>query len=107
MRQRKIDWAELAKMPKFVELHRRKKAFMLTWWLFGSLIFYLLPICAGYFPDLLRLKVLGRLNVGYFFCLFEFAMVWAIAIHYTRTSNTVFDPLTENVVAELKKELGP
>ncbi len=95
------NWAELATNPKFVELHKKKKAFLLTLWCLGSIFFYALPICAGYFPDVMKVKILGRLNLGYFFCLFEFAMTWAIAIIYTHKSNTYFDPLTKEVLVDI------
>lgn len=95
------DWAALATNPKFVELHKKKKAFLLTLWCLGSFFFYALPICAGYFPDVMKVKILGRLNIGYFFCLFEFAMTWAIAIIYTHKSNTYFDPLTKEVLVDI------
>lgn len=101
----KVRWAELAKLPKFVELHSKKKIFLLTLWCLGSVCFYLLPICAGYFPGIMRAKILGRLNFGYFFCLFEFVMIWAIALIYTYKTNTYFDPLTKEVVAEIEKEV--
>jgi len=96
----------LAKMPKFVELHSKKKAFLLVWWAIGSLGFYALPICAGYFPEIMKIKVVGRLNFGYFFCMFEFFMIWSIALHYTKKANSYFDPLTKEVVAELAKEVA-
>lgn len=95
------DWAELAKLPKFIELHSRKKSFLLTLWCLGSIMFYLLPVCAGYAPEFMKVKLLGRLNVTYFFCLFEFAMTWAIAIYYTYKSNTYFDQLTKEVLADI------
>ncbi|WP_243375350.1 DUF485 domain-containing protein [Geotalea sp. SG265] len=100
--QRK-DWASLARMPKFIELHSRKKAFLITLWCLGSAMFYLLPICAGYAPAFMKAKVFGRLNVTYFFCLFEFAMTWAIAIIYTHRSNTYFDPLTKEVLSDIAR----
>lgn len=97
------DWAELAKLPKFIELHSRKKSFLLTLWCLGSIMFYLLPVCAGYAPEFMKVKLLGRLNVTYFFCLFEFAMTWAIAIYYTYKSNTYFDQLTKEVLADINR----
>ena len=99
----KKDWAALAKMPKFVELHSKKKAFLITLWCVGSIMFYLLPICAGYAPELMKVRVLGRLNVCYVFCLLEFVMIWAIALYYTHKSNNYFDPLTKEVLAEITK----
>ncbi len=101
-----IDWAVLAKSPKFVELHSKKKAFLFTWWLIGSTAFFALPICAGYFPEVMKIKIVGRLNVGYFFSLFEFFFFWAIAVYYSHRSNTFFDPLTKEVLAEISKERG-
>jgi len=103
MSQKRKDWAELAKSPKFVELHSKKKAFLLTLWCLGSVMFFLLPICAGYAPGLMRVKVLGRLNFCYFFCLFEFAMIWGIAFYYTRKSNSYFDPLIKEVLIEFSE----
>ena len=100
MTQKKQDWAELAKLPKFVELHNKKKSFLLSLWCLGSVMFFLLPICAGYAPGLMKMKVLGRLNFCYFFCLFEFAMIWGIAFYYTYKSNTYFDPLIREVLIE-------
>ena len=97
------DWATLAKMPKFVELHSKKKSFLITLWCLGSVMFYLLPICAGYAPEFMKIKLIGRLNVCYFFCLFEFAMTWAIALYYTYKTNNYFDPLTKEVLAEINK----
>jgi len=104
--EKATDWAALAKLPKFAELHKKKKRFLLTLWCLGSVCFYLLPICAGYFPELMRVKLWGRLNFGYFFCLFEFAMIWAIALFYTYKTNSYFDPLTREAVAEIAKEAG-
>lgn len=103
MKQQKKDWAALAKMPKFVELHSKKTSFLLTLWCLGSFMFFLLPVCAGYAPGLMKVKIVGRLNFFYFFCLLEFAMIWGIAVYYTHKSNTYFDPLTKEVLAEINK----
>lgn len=103
MKGTKKDWAALAKMPKFVELHSKKKSFLLALWCLGSIMFFLLPVCAGYAPGLMRVKILGRLNFFYFFCLLEFAMIWGIAVYYTYKANTYFDPLTREVLAEIEK----
>lgn len=103
MAENRNDWAALASMPKFIKLHRKKKAFLLTLWCLSSIMFYLLPVCAGYAPEFMKAKLLGRLNVCYFFCLFEFAMIWAIALIYTHRSNTYFDPLTKEVLADITK----
>lgn len=104
MNDHKLNWAKMAALPSFCELHSRKKVFLLTWWCIGSLGFYALPVSAGYFPEFMGIKLIGRLNVGYFFCLAEFAMIWVIALYYTRKTNRYFDPLTKQVVAEIEQE---
>ncbi|HTG82134.1 MAG TPA: DUF485 domain-containing protein [Geobacteraceae bacterium] len=101
-----INWAAVAKAPKFVELHSKKKAFLFTWWLVGSVAFFALPVCAGYFPEVMKVRIIGRLNVGYFFSLFEFFFFWAIAVYYSHRSNTCFDPLTKEVLDEISREGG-
>ncbi len=103
MKQQQKDWTAIARMPKFIELHSKKKSFLLTLWCLGSIIFFLLPVCAGYAPGLMKIRIVGRLNFFYFFCLLEFAMIWGIAVYYTHKSNTYFDPLTKEVLAEINK----
>lgn len=103
MSERKKNWAELAKMPKFVELHNKKRSFLVTLWCLGAVMFFLLPVCAGYAPEVMKIKILGRLNFCYFFCLFEFAMIWGIAYIYTYRCNTYFDPLVKEVLIQFEE----
>ncbi len=99
-----VNWAAVARTPKFIELHSKKKTFLFTWWMVGSVAFFALPICAGYFPWVMKIRIIGRLNVGYFFSLFEFVLFWAIAVFYSHRSTTCFDPLTREVLDEIAKE---
>jgi uncharacterized membrane protein (DUF485 family) len=98
------NWAQIAKSPAFVQLHRKKKTFLISLWVLGTFSYFLLPVGAAYAPKLFSVKILGRINFSYFFCLYQFVMTWAIALYYTSKSNNVFDPLTREVLELIEKE---
>lgn len=104
MTEKNQSWAAIASSPKFVELHRRKTTFLITLWIIGTISYFLLPLGAAYAPKLFNVKILGRMNFAYFFCLYQFVMTWAIALYYTFKSNTEFDPLTQEVLDLIRKE---
>lgn len=103
MTETKIDWVAISKSAKFVELHRKKTAFLVSLWVFGSLSYFLLPLGAAYTPALFKTHILGRMNFAYFFCLYQFVMTWAIAVYYAYRSNKEFDPLTKGVLDDIQK----
>ncbi len=104
MAEMEINWAAIASHPKFVELHRAKMRFLVGLWVVGATSYFLLLIGAITAPDLFNTKIIGRLNFGYLFCLFQFVLSWAIAVYYTRRSNKEFDPLTKELVDLIIKE---
>lgn len=97
------NWSSIVSSPKFVELQRKKKLFMFSWWIIGSLSYFILLLGAAYTPDIFRIKVVGKINFGYLLCLFQFFLAWGIAIYYSYKSNNDFDPLTEEVIAEIER----
>lgn len=101
MGQKKIDWAAIARNPKFVELHHRKSIFLFGWWTFSCIFYFLLPIGAAYAPGLFKIKILGNINFGYFFALSQFFVSWGIALYYAKVANRDFDRLTRELVQEL------
>ena len=103
MTGKRIDWTAIAKSPNFVELHRKKTRFLVGLWLIGATSYFLVLIGAMYAPGLFNAKIIGRLNFGYLFCLFQFVLAWAIAIYYTYRSNKEFDPLTNEVLDLINK----
>ena len=103
MAEKKVNWAAIANNPKFVELHRKKTWFLVSLWLVGATSYFLVLIGAMYAPGLFNTKIIGRLNFGYLFCLFQFVLAWAIAIYYTRKSNDEFDPLTHELLDLINK----
>ena len=98
-----IAWAAIAQSPKFVELHRKKTRFLVGLWLVGATSYFLVLIGALYAPALFNAKIIGRLNFGYLFCLFQFVLAWAIAIYFTYRSNKEFDPLMNEVLDMINK----
>ena len=103
MTEMKVDWVALANHPKFLELRRKKTRFLVGLWLIGALSYFLVLIGAMYAPGLFNARIVGRLNFGYLFCLFQFVLAWAIALYYTRRSNNEFDPLTVELLELIGK----
>ncbi len=103
MKQQQYDWAAIATNKTFIKLQRRKTTFLLFLWVVGAIPYLLLTIGAGYTPSLFKTKVLGRMNVGYMFCLFQFFMTIAIGIYYTYRTGKDFDPLTKELLDEVQK----
>ncbi len=71
-------------MPEFRALLARKTRFIVTATIFFVLYYFALPVLVGYFPELMKKEVLGRLNWAYLFALSQFFMAWAVAFVYTR-----------------------
>jgi uncharacterized membrane protein (DUF485 family) len=92
------NWASIAQNPKFVELQRKKSRFLIVLWLIGVLSYFLLPLGVGYAPEFFKMKVIGRINFAYIFCLYQYVMTLAIALYYTYRANKEFDPLTKEVL---------
>ncbi len=102
MTQEQTDWAAIANSPKFIELHRRKTTFLFSWWVVGSLSYFILLLAAACTPEIFRVKLVGNINCGYFFCLFQFLLGWGIAMFYAYKANKDFDRLTEEVIGEIE-----
>ncbi len=103
MTEKRIDWATISNHPKFVELYRKKNSFLVSLWLVGATSYFLVLVGAMYAPELFNTKIVGRLNFGYLFCLFQFALAWGIAIFYTFWSNNKFDPLVEELLDRINR----
>lgn len=95
------DWDAIAAHPKFLELKKKKTRFLFGWWLFAAACYFLLLLGVGYAPELFRTKVVGNVNFGFAFALFQFVVAWGIAIFYAHKANKDFDRLTQELVDEL------
>lgn len=95
-----INWAAIDNDPRFQTLHRKKTTFLWSLMIFSVIYYFLLPIGAGYYPDLFKIKVWGPVNVGILFALSEFVVAWSIAFLYTRRANRDFDEMAAEIVRD-------
>jgi uncharacterized membrane protein (DUF485 family) len=66
---------------------------------FSVVYYFLLPIGAGYFTDLYKVKVWGPINVGLLFALSQFLVAWGIAYVYARRASR-FDEMAEQIARD-------
>jgi uncharacterized membrane protein (DUF485 family) len=101
-----LNWGAIDTDPRFQELHRRKSRFLWGLMIFSVIYYFLLPIGAGYFQDLYKIKVWGPVNIGLLFALSEFVVAWWIAYYYSRRANADFDSMAAQLVREFDKPGG-
>jgi uncharacterized membrane protein (DUF485 family) len=97
-----INWAAIDTNPKFQALHRKKTVFLWGLMVFSLVYYFLLPVGAGYFQELFKIKVWGVVNVGILFALSEFVVAWAIAFVYSRKANAEFDSSAQEIINDFK-----
>ncbi|MBU5636249.1 DUF485 domain-containing protein [Geomonas sp. Red69] len=98
----KQQWEAIANHSKFIELKRKKRNFLFTWWIISTIYYLLLPVISGYFPEAFRIKVIGPINFGYLFILSQFVMAIGVAIYYAHVANKTFDRLTKQLLEALQ-----
>jgi uncharacterized membrane protein (DUF485 family) len=101
MNEQKYDWSAISETPAFITLRRKKSVFLLSLWVIGALPYLLLILAAAYAPELLRIRVLGRMNIGYLFCMFQFFSMIGISIYYNRKTSRDFDPITKDFLDKI------
>jgi len=101
METQSYNWSEIARNPRYLELKRRKRVFLFGWWIAATVFYFSLPIVAGYFPELFKIKIIGAINFGYLFILSQFVVAFFVAIYYTKVANRDFDRLTEELIDEI------
>ena len=79
-----VDWAAIEAKPEFRELLQRKGRFIKSSTIFFVVYYFALLVLVGWFPDLMKKPVLGKLNAAYVFALSQFFMAWALAYVYTK-----------------------
>lgn len=96
-----IDWAAIDSDPRFRELHAQKIRFLWGLMALSIVYYFLLPIGAGYFPELYKIKVWGPINVGLVFALSQFLVAWGIAYYYARRASR-YDQMAEAIARDAK-----
>jgi uncharacterized membrane protein (DUF485 family) len=104
--QAPVDWSKVIQDPRFVELHRRKSRVLWGLMALTVIYYFALPIGAGYYPEIFKIKVWGVVNVGLLFALSQFVYVGIIARVYTHIATQQFDPLAEEICAAYTPKQG-
>jgi uncharacterized membrane protein (DUF485 family) len=63
-----------------------------------------LTVLAGFAKDLIGLKVIGSVNLGFVLIALNYVLSWMLAIIYGRIAGTVFDPLAAKAATEIRME---
>mgnify|MGYP003387395295 CR=1 FL=1 len=61
-----------------------------------------LTVVAGFAKDLMAMKVVGSLNVGFTLIALNYVLAWILALIYERVANRVFDPLSSAAAASIQ-----
>ncbi len=96
-----VDWDRLAAKPEFHALLKRKARFIIIATVFFMTYYLALPVLVGYWPELMKKKVLGEVNIAYLFALSQFFMAWIMAFVYVRVAFK-WDKLAAAVIADVK-----
>ncbi len=61
-----------------------------------------LTVLAGFARDLMAIKVIGSVNLGFALIGFNYLLSWVLAIVYGRVAGGVFDPLAATAAAQVR-----
>ena len=59
-----------------------------------------LTVLAGFAKDLVGMKVIGSVNLGFILISLNYVVSWVLAIVYGRVAAGVFDPLAKKAVSD-------
>jgi uncharacterized membrane protein (DUF485 family) len=94
-----VPWEAIAASPRFKELLRAKRRFIIPAMIVFIVYYFALPVLVGYARPLMEKRVLGPVNVAYLFALSQFFMAWIIAALYVRAANR-FDRQARDIIKE-------
>lgn len=91
------DWRKIDASPDFRKLVRARIGFIVPAFLFFCTYYFTLPVLAGWFPEVMKTRVWGQLNVAYLFALSQFFMAWGVALLYLRAASR-FDRMSKELL---------
>ncbi len=95
-----VDWNKIAEDPAFKALLAAKRRFLTIGTIFFMAYYLALPILVGFWPDVMRQPVIGKVNWAYLFALSQFFMAWILAAIY-RSTAARWDRMNEELLARL------
>ena len=93
---------EVAATEEFDGLRRALRRFVFPMTVAFFLWYALYVLMSAYARDFMDIKVVGHLNVAFFFGILQFVSTFLIAYLYSRFANRRLDPLAD----ELNRDLG-
>jgi len=96
-------WQRVNANPEFRKLVNARKRFIVPAFIFFCVYYFTLPVLAGWFPALMKTRVIGPLNVAYLFALSQFFMAWILAWLYVRAAGR-FDRMAKRILENIKPE---
>ncbi|HKE22745.1 MAG TPA: DUF485 domain-containing protein [Bryobacteraceae bacterium] len=94
------DWERIAHAPEFRELISAKRRFIIPAFVFFCIYYFSLPLLVGWAPALMRMRVIGPVNLAYLFALSQFFMAWIVAIMYNRAAGR-FDRMAKDLLRKI------
>lgn len=77
-------WDELAAKPAFHALLASKSRFLWSASIFFVIYYFALLVLVGWFPEMMKKQVFGKINIAYIFALSQFFMSWTVAAVYVK-----------------------
>lgn len=81
-----IDWNAIASDPDFKKLLKAKARFIVPGTIFFLVYYMSLPVLIGFFPDVMKTQVWGKVNWAYLFALSQFVMTGVLCVLYVRAA---------------------
>lgn len=79
----------------YQKLVAQKNSFMISMTIAFMVLYFILPLLAGYNKPLMATKVMGNITFGYILAFLEIIMGWVMAAIYVNRART-FDRLAED-----------
>ncbi len=92
-----VNWDAIEQQPAFRGLLARKARFIVASTVFFVVYYFALLVLVGWFPDLMKKQVIGKMNLAYIFALSQFFMAWALAFIYVRKAS-VWDKEAADII---------
>lgn len=97
------DWEALAAMPAFHELLAAKRRFIIPATVFFLSYYMALPVLIGYFPEMMKRPLAGKVNGAYLFAFSQFLMTFVLAWLYMRRARK-WDAMEHALLASVKTQ---
>lgn len=95
------EWDAIERDPDFRALVAAKRRFILPATVFFIVYYFALPVLVGYFPGLMSVRVVGKINLAYLFALSQFFMAWTVMYLYIVKARD-FDARAARIVEKVR-----